>query len=348
MRKILVVLVSIVFLCVNLKAQEVIDPELQGLYQQASEAINQKDYDRAINIYFQAIRMQPNNVILRRDLAYAYYLSGKYDEGIQVVNEVISSNAADEQTYQIASALEQAKGNLKKASRLLDDGLKKFPNSGILYNAKGNNLSTDPKKQQDAVEFFVKGIEANPRYAMNYYNASRLLLEMKQPFWSIIYGEIYTILDPLSPKTIDAKKNLLQAYSEIFAAQTNEDLPNFKKKNKNNSGNSFEDLALPIYFNNYAAVADGFSTENLIMLRTRFMLEWQTKFPTSKHSLLQYYTVLLEKGYFDAYNQSLFGSMSDSQKFANWLKMNNDYFKQYAAWSAQNPYSPQITDPQYK
>lgn len=332
----------------SLKAQEVIDPELQGLYQQATDAINQKDYDKAINVYFQAIRMQPNNVMLRRDLAYAYFLSGKYDEGLQVVNEVISSNSADEQTYQIASALELAKGNSKKASRILDDGLKKFPNSGILYNAKGNNISTDPKKLEEAVEYFVKGIEANPRYAMNYFNASRLLLELKQPFWSIMYGEIYTILDPLSPRTIDAKKNLLQAYNDLFAAQTNEDLPSFKKRDRSNTSFSLEEMSLPIYFNNYAAVADGFSAENLIMLRTRFMLEWQTKYPANRHSLFQYYNLLLENGYFDAYNQSLFGSMSDSQKFASWLKMNNEHYKQYAAWISQNPYMPLSSDPQYK
>lgn len=150
---------TIILLLSTLSEQEVlaqdgtvISPELKAMYQEADAAMSARDYNKAINIYFQAIRLQPNNIVLRRDLAYAYYLSGRYDDGIKVLEEIVRSEQADESSYQLLSALENANGNKRGAARLIDEGLKKYPGSGTLLYSKGNIALGSGKKKRTGIE----------------------------------------------------------------------------------------------------------------------------------------------------------------------------------------------------
>ena len=86
--------------------------------------------------------------ILRSEIARGTSLGKKAKE---IIEPVASSEAADEQTYQVASAIENSLGNTGKAKRLLNEGISKFSNSGLLYNSKGNLLNAD-KSTKDALE----------------------------------------------------------------------------------------------------------------------------------------------------------------------------------------------------
>src|SRR5690606_23114179 len=153
----------------------VVSPELKAMYEEANSAMAAKDYHKAINIYFQAIRLQPNNIVLRRDLAYAYYLAGRYEDGIKALEEIVRSDQADEATYQLLSALENANGNKRRASRLIDDGLKKYPHSGTLLYSKGNMALGSGKKNEQALKYYVEGIRAEPAYTNNYLTNAMIL-----------------------------------------------------------------------------------------------------------------------------------------------------------------------------
>lgn len=333
----------------DVQAQEgaVISPELKEMYQEANAAMSARDYDKAINIYFQAIRLQPNNIVLRRDLAYAYYLSGRYNDGIKVLEEIVRSGQADEASYQLLSALENANGNKRGAARLIDEGLKKYPHSGALLYSKGNMALGSGKKNEQALRYYVEGIRAEPQYANNYLTAAKILLENEKPVWAIIYAEIFVNLEPESNKSIEGKKMLLDAYKQLFAAQSAGALPTYNKVNKNKKL-SFEDAVKLIYSNNYLTVAHEMNLENITMLRVRFLLDWMANYSLNDHSLFRFYDGLIKNGQFEAYNQFLLGAITDSGTFSAWVQRNGTALKAMSEYIKRSPYRPSNTDPQYK
>lgn len=320
-----------------------VDPQIVELYNQASDAINQRDFNKAINIYVQAIRMAPQNIVLRRDLAYAYYLNGQYEQGIQIADEVIKSGIADPQTFHIASALEKANGNDKKSVRLLTDGLKQHPNSGLLHYAKGTQ-QLSKNNQKEALNDYLKGIQVDPNYTQNYLAAAKQLLFSKEYIWSSIYAEIFVLLEPESQKTHEGKRVLLESIRSMYAAQGIDYIPELKDKSKNKNV-TFVEAMENTWIQQFLVMNEQQSVEELIMFRTRVLIDWMSRYPISDHSLLVYHDRLLTQGYFEAYNYFLFGALDDSKVFSNWIsthsKINTDFFN----WFKNNPYIPLSSDP---
>src|SRR5690606_22237778 len=125
--------------------------EAVKLQEKAAEHLQRGDYENAIILYNQAIRLMPSDVSLRRDLAYSYYLSGNATKAQEIIQPVINSEWADELSYQVAAAIEGALDNKNKARKILNDGIKKFPYSGILYFNKGNLQAADKKTIKQAL-----------------------------------------------------------------------------------------------------------------------------------------------------------------------------------------------------
>lgn len=322
-------------------------PEINAMYEEATKAMAAKDYEKAIQIYFQAVRVNPNDVVLRRDLAYAYYLNKQLDEGINILEEVVKANRADPETYQLLAAFEQAKGNKRKSNQMIEQGINKFPESGVLLYTKGSSLIEESKKNKNALKYFLKGIKGAPLYANNYLAAAKVLLANEEPVWAAIYAEIFVNLEPQSAKTIEAKKILVDAYRKLFTPPTNGTLPNLSNGLEPGK-TTFEEAVYFFYNNNFMTLADEFSVDNLTMLRTRFLLDWTTQFSTQEHSLFQYYYNLIQGGVFEAYNQSLFGAVLDSSTFSAWVQKNGTSMKKLGVFQERIPYVPAATDPQYQ
>jgi hypothetical protein len=74
----------------------------------------------------------------------------------------------------------------------------------------------------------------------------------------------------------------------------------------------------------------GISTEVLIMIRTRFILDWystySSKFP---HRLFDYQLQLIREGMFEAYNQWLFGTVENLAAYDNWTKTHAEKYSAF-------------------
>ncbi len=88
--------------------------------------------------------------------------------------KLIAREDADEQCYQILGMALKAVDERKEADKMYKRGIKKFPGSGELYNEYGEMLWAN--KDAEAIRFWERGIEVDPSYSSNYYNASKFLL----------------------------------------------------------------------------------------------------------------------------------------------------------------------------
>ncbi len=328
-----------------LYAQDESQFEVVKMQKNATEAINRGDYNNAINYLSQAIRLAPSDVTLRRDLAYSYYLSGDLKKASSIITEVVNTDAADEPTYQIAAAIEGALGNNSKAKKILNTGISKYPQSALLYNNRGNIFAAE-KKPKDAVSNWNKGIEVDPSFAANYYSLAKHYAADK-PVWTLVYSEIFINLESDTKRTAEIKALLFKTYAMFFQI-SDQSLPAFKnekKKNGTTTSTDFDEMYTSIMNKTVGALTNGINTESLIMLRTRFILEWRLNYAgKTPFTLFTYQDKLLKEGLFDAYNQWLFGAVENSSSYSIWLKNNSAIVGKMEKWKQNNPLQPASYD----
>jgi len=280
------------------------------------------DFENAILVLKRAVQSDAKNLELQKELALDYYYKRDYAKALDQIKVAMDNDDADVTTYQVAGNIYKALEEVKEADKMYKKALKKFPKSGALHSEYGELLWA--KKDYDAIEYWEKGIQADPSYAGNYYNAAVFHFYTKDKVWSLIYGEIFVNMEYLTERATTIKKLLLDAYKEKLF--TDADI----MKDQNTKSN-FAKAVLQTFGKQASLANKGINTEVLTMIRTRFILDWfntnRSKYP---FKLFEYHQQLIRDGMFDAYNQWLFGTVENLPAYDNWTKTNAD---QYAKFS---------------
>ncbi|MBC8032710.1 MAG: hypothetical protein H7Y03_01085 [Chitinophagaceae bacterium] len=297
------------------------DPK--ALHETAKKYIQQSDYSNALLVLNKALEREPENSGLLKDQAFVYYLQRDYVKSTAVSQKLLDRKDADVQTYQIAAMPFKALDNTKELDRLYKKGLKQFPNSGVLYNEYGELLWG--KEDYSAIRQWQKGIEVDPNLAGNYYNAAKYYYFTLDKVWSIIYGEIFVNVESYSRRTVEMKGILLNSYKKLF---TDSDM----KKNQNDK-NPLVSAFLNTMSKQAAIISRGITPESLIMLRTRFILEWHSKSAAAfPHRLFEYQQQLIREGMYEAYNQWIFGAAQDLTAFQNWINTHQEEYNKFTSF----------------
>jgi tetratricopeptide (TPR) repeat protein len=334
-----------VLLAQHMYAQTLVssNPEARELYTNARNYLQNADFANAIMVFNQAVQVDPENLILRRELANAYYMQGDLMRGEKMVMPLLKRDEADEQTFQVASNILAGMNKMDDAKDAINKGIDKFPNSGILYSNKGE-IYTKQKKYKSAAAAWEKGIEKDPRYHLNYYNLSKVYFFTKNYIWAILYGETFVNLESFSSKSQEMKKIVFESYKFMIAELNNISLDG--KLNRYDNPKNFEQSCLKIYDNLRNVVTGGINAENLTMLRIRFLLEWNRSYAKKYPSeLIDHQQRFLTKGYYDTYNQWMFGKLDNDKIYKNWTQKNADIMNRFDQYFRNNKLQPR--DNQY-
>lgn len=291
----------------SLHAQE------QNQQETARSFMKSGDFDNAILVLNRALQSEPNNMDLQKDLILSYYYKRDYANALEKVKVALDRDDADVVTYQLAGNVYKALEQPKDAEKLYKRALKKFPSSGALYSEYGELLWAT--KDFSAIEQWEKGIQQDPSFAGNYYNAALFYYYTKDKVWSLLYGEIFVNMESLTQRAIVMKKLLLDGYKQKLFADA--DVMNGVDKNTSEFSKAF----LATMGKQTSLTNRGITTETLTMIRTRFILDWfashASKYP---FKLFDYQQQLLKEGMFEAYNQWLFGTVESLPGYDNWIK----------------------------
>lgn len=284
--------------------------DAQQLRETARNFMAQGDFNNAILVLNRALITDPGNAEMTKDLAFDYYMNKDYDKALAAIKPIIDKTDADDQSYQIAGDIYKQLNQTKDCEKLYKKGIKKFPESGALYNDYGELLGS--KGDQTAIKQWEKGIEVDPSCSKNYYNASRYYSIVGNYIWSVLYGEIFLNMEPLSPYSLELKGILLEDYKKIFSDA------DITKKNTDKK-NKFA-TAFTTCLNKESNIASkGISPESLTMIRTRFILDWYNEYAaTFPFRLFDWQQQLIREGLFDAYNQWLFGMAQNLNAYQTW------------------------------
>lgn len=277
------------------------------------------DFDNAILVLNNAIKQDNKNPELKKNLVLAYTYKRDFAKALEVAKPLVEDNDADEQSYQVAGNVYRALALYKDGEKMYKKALKKFPDSGPLYNEYGEMLWDN--KDYSAINQWEKGIEVAPSYAGNYYNAASYYYFTKDKIWTLIYGEIFVNMESLTERSTEVKKMLLDTYKQKLFTDVDR---------KDKKQNDFEKAVAETYDKLSPLTAKGITIESLNMIRTRFILDWfstyASKFP---FKLFDYQQQLIRNGMFEAYDQWLFGPVDNLAAFDQWAKANSEAYTKF-------------------
>jgi tetratricopeptide (TPR) repeat protein len=293
--------------------------DAKTMHQNARTFMVSGDFDNAILVLNRALQQDRNNLDMQKDLVQCFYFKKDYVKAIEGIKVLIEREDTDVMTFQIAGNIYKALEDAKECEKVYKKGLKKFPKSGPLYSEYGELLWS--KKDYEAIELWERGIEVDPAYGGNYYNAAVFYFYTKEKVWSLIYGEIFVNMESLTERGAAMKQLLLDGYKEKLFAEA--DLLKGEEKNKSEFAKSYLGSMAKLS----GVASKGINTETLIMIRSRFILDWYannaTKFP---FRLFDFQRQLLQEGMFEAYNHWLFGPVENLAAYENWTKTHSDEY----------------------
>jgi len=238
---------------------------------------------------------------------------------------LLDRDDADVVTFQIGGNVYKALEEPKECEKVYKKGLKKFPKSGPLYSEYGELLWA--MKDFSAIEQWEQGIKVDPAYSGNYYNAANFYFYSKDKVWSLIYAEIFINMESLGERGAAMKELLIKGYKEKLFAQA--DLMAGEEKNKSEFAKSY----LQLMSKQTELTTMGITPETLTMIRTRFILDWYTKYAGKyPFRLFDFQRQLLSEGMFDAYNQWLFGPVGNIAAYDNWTKTHAQEYNDFMAF----------------
>ena len=290
------------------------------LQETARSFMQQSDFLNAGLVLSRAYALEPQNLEIGKDLALNYYLQKDHKKALEIIKPIVEREDADEQCFKLAGNINYQLGEPKESEKAYRRGLKKYPASGLLYNELGELLWA--QRNNEAVKQWEKGIEMEPNFSKNYYNASKFYYQTGDKVWSIVYGETFINMEPLSVRAPEVRNILLESYKKIFIEMDQ------NKENKDK--NKFTDAFLQVMKKQSPVASSGLNPESLTMIRTRFILDWfqdhATKFPMR---LFEHQRQLLQEGMFEAYNQWLFGIAQNLTAYQAWTKTHSAEYNEF-------------------
>jgi lipopolysaccharide biosynthesis regulator YciM len=299
--------------------------DTKTMHENAKTFMRQGDFDNAIIVLTRALESDKNNMEMKQDLVLSYYYKRDYNKALDGIKDLLDRDDADVITYQIAGNIYKALEEPKECEKVYKKGLKKFPKSGPLFSEYGELLWQ--RKDYSAIQQWEKGIQVDPAYAGNYYNAALYYFYTKEKIWGLIYGEVFVNMESISERTVAMKKLLWEGYKDKLFSNAN--LMSGQEKNKN----AFSKAILDCLNKQSSLANQGISTETLTMIRTRFILEWFDKYAGRfPFKLFDYQRQLMQEGMFAAYDQWLFGTVENLAGYDSWIKSHDEEYKNFTAF----------------
>ncbi|HNR19713.1 MAG TPA: tetratricopeptide repeat protein [Bacteroidia bacterium] len=316
--------------------------------EKALEAIKLMDDGKvpeSIKLLEEAQKLDPDRFDYPYELAYAHYLKEDYKGAIKILEKNKSHKDVNERLFQLLGNCYDVLGNSNKAFEAYDEGLKIFPNSGMIYLEKGN-VHWNKKEYGKALPFYEKGIEVDPKFPSNYYRATRVYCGSTEEVWGLIYGEIFMNLERNSKRTTEISKLLFDTYkSEIkFTSDTSMTISFCQQMTMNvNAISDPKNIKLPfcMIFEPTLLMSIAFEKSidinSLDKIRSTFIDNYfnNERDKTYPNALFSYQKKVKDAGHIEAYNHWIL-MKGDEEGFDKWQSANKDKWDHFVKWFNDN------------
>lgn len=182
-----------------------------------------KLYKKAINMYKQALALNPDSIYYNLELIDLLIDDKNYDESMELINKFQQKYEACPAIYNSLTRIYYRLKDLGKALGSIDEYLKLDINNPESYYFKGLILN-DLEKYKQAKDSIYSAIRLNPTIAKYYYQMARSYIGLKEYENALLYSKEAI---EINPNEINYKK---QAYEISVLIGNEEQIYNFKKQ----------------------------------------------------------------------------------------------------------------------
>jgi outer membrane protein assembly factor BamD (BamD/ComL family) len=346
MRLILTVLLSIVLIAGSYSQSS---GEADSYVREGMNLVDEGKIEEGIKKIEKALKLFPKNAVYNYELAFAYYRLQKFDKVIEILEPVKKYPDATDQIYSVLGNAYDIIGDRDEAIKTYKAGLKKFPNSGKIYLELGVVAMAD-KEYEKALEYFEKGIAAEPTHPSNYYWASIFYASSNIKLWGLIYGEIFLNLEINTNRSENISKVIYKIYNDAVKVSSKDGKTNVEVKlnslpvDVNNTDDSkfSMDYEMVTLFATLGVVNDsnftGMNIGAISKLRENFIKMWfeSEKTNTGSNVLFDYQKSLLDAELLEPYNYFIC-AFGDTDEFNKWVSANQERVNKFDAWFTENP-----------
>ncbi|MGO8879445.1 MAG: tetratricopeptide repeat protein [Desulfomonilaceae bacterium] len=134
-----------------------------------SYALEDQQFDEAIEQYKEAVRLSGGDPQLKLSLAIAQYNAGNKKEAEATYEDILHGGQDLPEVYANLSMLWLTNGHLDEATNLLKEGIAKYPDSTALFSPYALALAMSGNFG-DAIRWMRKAVDAEPGDPAHYYN----------------------------------------------------------------------------------------------------------------------------------------------------------------------------------
>jgi len=310
---------------------------------QAVKLEDEGKFDDALKLLDEAQKLDPDNIVYPYEATYCYYSQEQYQKVVDALEKLKDRPDSFDRLYELLGNSYDVLKQSDKAISIYEEGLKKFPNSGVLYLERGTMPLTS-KDYNEAIKYFEKGIEVDPKFASNYYWAAKLYCGSEASMWGMMYGEIFMNLERNSKRTGEISKLLFDTYKKNITFTSSEKTTiSFNKDNvvKIQDGGKIKMPYSIIYELTMGIATVGekaIDLNSIDRIRQNFLKVYNEKGFDKEYPnvLFSYQNQITTANNMEAYDHWLL-MKGDDAAFDTWQAANKDKWDSFIKWYAANP-----------
>lgn len=331
----------------------------------AIDQIDAGEFTQARETLREGERLYPGNSSFPYELALILYQEKNYAEANRALQAIVDAPDATDRYYQLLGNSHDILGRPTKAISTYEDGLERFPNSGVLHAERGI-MAYNVQNVPEAVGYWERGVARAPDFPANYFHLSRIYLETENPGWGLIYGEIFLNLEPNSNRSAMMREMLWTAWNAVINVNQSDGIPQQGEQSLGNIA-IFEDVKVTVdsrtrqtlvpfefFVQKSLSLAalpmmimgsDTLTIALLHQVRTRFLENWYEDSVASRHfavSLFEHQRELQEQELLETYDYLIFFNDQTEAEARAWFADRESKIDALNAWERLHPLD---TDP---
>lgn len=318
------------------------------------DAMGDGRYHEAVEAFAKARKLDGRNSQYPLNLAQAYFFDNQYEEAMRLVKPMMNRRGIAAEAWQIYGNCLDEQGKTYEALQVYRSGLKRFPNSGLLYLEMGI-LEYGRQNDEEALRHWEEGILRSPTFPSNYYFAAKLHLRRGDYLWAAAYAEMFLNLDRIGDRTREMSVLMLKAYDEARWFDFKEafkwkfyQVPETVDTEHGGFKKHTPEYAM-IYDEAYASELSDTAytlTLELISDLRRFVAFYiPEKYPEHPASgLMEWHRLIAGQGHLRAYTYWLLYDARPDE-FLAWYEKNRTEYEQFEGWFLRNTYHKHLKKP---
>ena len=313
---------------------------IDNLVQLAMDYHDIGEYETAIGIYHEALRIDPKSTLVNYELAMTYVYLGNYEKAIKHSDIVIKQKKDNVLLAHITkgSALSNL-GKTKQAIKTFNDAIKKFGDNYLVYFNLGiTYFNTHDNKNAETA--FINAITNNPNHNSSHITLAFTEMRLNNRVQAILSLYYFLLLEPSSARSETAYFLLKEQL--VGSVQKDEHDPNkinimIDSQTFDSEFGTAELMLAMLEATNSIEENKNKTPEELFIENTKsfFMMLGELRENNKKENIwwnfyIPFFYELAKSEYIDVFCHYI--SISSNNNAVEWLKTNDDKFENFINW----------------